>query len=329
MRVRLLPVLALCLLVFSSATRLNPSPAPLRPGAHVVLDAHNCYPYYEWWFDRIDRALSAGTPLAIEQDLLWAKDPKTGEMTSVISHGAPATGSEPGMREYFFERIRPIVEKALREGNHGDWPLITLNLDLKSEEPEHLEAIWQLLSQYQDWLTTAPRTARIERMEPMDVRPVLVLTGESEAQKVVFYGRVSVGQRLLVFGAVGTNTKDPSAAPEVLAPSPADNYHRWWNNSWHVVEPEGQPKAGDWTEEKEARLTKLVQYAHAHNLWIRFYTLDGATKAELSCNGWFSSYNFGSREAVRKRWEAAAKVGVDYIATDQYEDLGKLLKLLK
>jgi len=329
MRVRLLPVLASCLLVFSFATLLNPSPPPLRPGARVVLDAHNCYPYYEWWFDRIDRALSAGTPLAIEQDLLWAKEPKTGAMTSVVSHGAPATGSEPGMREYFFERIRPIVEKALRDGNHGDWPLITLNLDLKSEEPEHLEAIWQLLSQYQDWLTTAQRTASIEHMEPMNVRPVLVLTGESDAQEAVFYRRVSVGERLLVFGAVRTNTKDPSAAPEVLAPSPADNYHRWWNNSWHVVEPEGQPKAGDWTKEKGARLAKLVQYAHAHNLWIRFYTLDGATKAELSCNGWFSSYNFGSREAVRKRWEAAAKAGVDYVATDQYEDLGKLLKPLK
>jgi len=329
MRVRLLPVLALCLLVFSSATLLSSLPPPLRPGARVVLDAHNCYPYYEWWFDRIDRALSAGTPLAIEQDLLWAKNPKTGAMTSVVSHGAPATGSEPGMREYFFERIRPIVEKALRDGNHGDWPLITLNLDLKSEEPEHLEAIWQLLSQYQDWLTTAQRTASIEHMEPMNVRPVLVLTGESDAQEAVFYRRVSVGERLLVFGAVRTNTKDPSAAPEVLAPSPADNYHRWWNNSWHVVEPEGQPKAGDWTKEKGARLAKLVQYAHAHNLWIRFYTLDGATKAELSCNGWFSSYNFGSREAVRKRWEAAAKAGVDYVATDQYEDLGKLLKPLK
>jgi hypothetical protein len=329
MRVPLLPVLASCLLVFSFATLLNPSPPPLRPRARVVLDAHNCYPYYEWWFDRIDRALSAGTPLAIEQDLLWAKDPKTGAMTSVVSHGAPATGSEPGMREYFFERIRPIVEEALRDGNHGDWPLITLNLDLKSEEPEHLEAIWQLLSQYQDWLTTAERTASIERMEPMNVRPVLALTGESAAQEEVFYRQVPVGERLLVFGAVRTNTKDPSAAPEVLAPSPADNYRRWWNNSWHVVEPEGQPKAGDWTREKEARLTKLVQYAHAHNLWIRFYTLDGATKAELSCNGWFSSYNFGSREAVHKRWEAAAKVGVDYIATDQYEDLGKLLKLLK
>src|SRR5438034_5667566 len=54
--------------------------------------------YYEWWFDRIDRALSAGTPLAIEQDLLWAKNPRKGEMTSLVSHGALPTGTEPGMR---------------------------------------------------------------------------------------------------------------------------------------------------------------------------------------------------------------------------------------
>src|SRR5438093_6637860 len=98
------------------------------------------------------------------------------------------------MREYFFERVRPIVEKALHEGNHGDWPLITLNLDLKSEEPEHLAAIWQLLAQYQDWLTTAHRTGTIDRMETLEVRPVLVLTGESDAQKAVFYDQVAEGE---------------------------------------------------------------------------------------------------------------------------------------
>jgi len=134
---------------------------------------------------------------------------------------------------------------------------------------------------------------------------------------------------LLVFGAARTNTKDPSAPPEVLAHDSADNYHGWWNNRWRVVEPEGQSKAGDWVPQKETRLNQLVHYAHGRNLWIRFYTLDGATKAELSCNGWFLSYNFGSREAVRKRWEAAAKAGADYIATDQYEELGAFLKSLK
>ncbi len=316
--------------LFLAASTLGSDSPPvgLQPGSRVLLDAHNCYPYYEWWFDRIDRALSAGTPLAIEQDLLWAKDAKTGKMSSLVSHGGPATGTEPGMKEYFFERMRPIVEKALRDGNHGDWPLITLNLDLKSEEPEHLAAIWELLSEYKDWLATAPRTSTLEKREPLDVRPILVLTGESVAQKVAFYDQVAVGGRLLLFGAVQTNTKNPAAAPEILAPNAADNYHRWWNNSWRVVEAEGQSKAGDWTLEKEARLKELVQYAHAHNLWIRFYTLDGATKAELSCNGWFKTYNFGSKEAVRKRWSAAAKAGADYIASDQYEELGAFLKAL-
>ena len=297
-----------------------------RPGARVLLDAHNCYPYFEWWSDRIDRALSAGTPLAIEQDLLWAKNPRTGEMSSVVSHGAPATGAEPGMREYFFERVRPIVEKALRDDNRADWPLITLNLDLKSEEPEHLAAIWQLVMRYQEWITSAPKTVNLERMEALDIRPILVLTGESDRQKVAFYDRVPDGGRLLVFGAAQTNTKDPSAAPELLEPHRADNYHRWWNNSWHVVEPAGQPQAGEWTSEKESRLQLLVRYAHANNLWIRFYTLDGATKAELSCNGWFRSYNFGSLQAVKTRWAAAAKAGADFIASDQYEELGAYLK---
>jgi len=312
--------------ILSPAAQPRPAVEAWRPGARVLLDAHNCYPYFEWWSDRIDRALSTGAPLAIEQDLLWSKNPRTGEMSSVVSHGAPATGSEPEMREYFFERVRPIVEKALREGNHGDWPLITLNLDLKSEEPEHLAAVWQLLTQYRDWLTTAPRSANLERTEELDVKPILVLTGESDAQRTVFYDRVPLGARLLVFGAVRTNTRDQSAAPEQREPNPADNYHRWSNNSWQIVEPEGQPTAGEWTREKETRLATLVRKAHANNLWIRFYTLDGSSRAELSCNGWFRGYNFGSKDSVRKRWAAAAKAGADYIASDQYEELAAYLK---
>ena len=328
MRKNRIPEIALLAVAVAVTATAGPKPAveQWRPGARVLLDAHNCYPYFEWWSDRMDRALSAGTPLAIEQDLLWAKNPQTGEMSSLVGHGAPATGDEPGMREYFFERVRPIVEKALREGNHGDWPLITLNLDLKSEEPAHLAAIWQLLTQYKAWLTSAPRSANLERMETLDIKPLLVLTGESDEQRTVFYDQVAVGARLLVFGAVQTNTKDPAAAPEQLEPNSADNYHRWWNNSWHVVEPEGQPKAGEWTPEKDIRLKSLVQHAHANNLWIRFYTLDGATKAELSCNGWFRGYNFGSKDAAKKRWAAAAKAGADYIASDQYEDLAAYLK---
>jgi hypothetical protein len=290
------------------------------------MDAHNCYPYFEWWEDRIDRALSAGTPLAIEQDLYWYTDQKTGRSSSLVAHGSPVTGHEPTMEQYFFERVRPIVEEALRSGDRRDWPLITLNLDFKTEEPQHLAAVWTLLNKYRSWLSTAPRTADGNQSEAIDVKPVLVLTGESDAQANVFYEQVPVGERLLVFGAVHTNTHDPMAAPDVLEPERASNYRRWWNNSWAVVERGGQTQAGEWTRDDNLRLRSLVEHAHANGLWIRFYTLDGATKDELSCHGWFRNYNFGSLSSVQQRWRAAQNAGVDYVASDQYEELSRLLK---
>jgi hypothetical protein len=320
--------LAICALFGLTSVVLARTPMPnsAHPGARSVMDAHNCYPYFGWWNDRIDRALSAGTPLAIEQDLLWYTDKSTGQSRSIVTHGVPSTGHEPNMRDYFFERVRPVVESALKSTDHHEWPLITLNLDLKSEEPEHLEAIWKLLAEYRDWLSTAPRGAQIDEVAALDVKPILVLTGESDAQKVVFYDRVPVGERLLVFGATPTHTANITAPPETIAPGAADNYHRWWNNAWHVIEAGGQTNAGEWTPEKEKRLGDFVAYAHRRGLWIRFYTLDGVTVQEESCRGLFHGYNFGSRSAVEQRWRAAAKTGVDYIASDQYEDLGQMLK---
>lgn len=320
--------LTICALFGLTSVLLARAPMPnaARPGTRSVMDAHNCYPYFGWWNDRIDRALSAGTPLAIEQDLLWYTDKRTGKSRSIVTHGVPSTGTEPNMRDYFFEKVRPVVEAALRQQDHHDWPLITLNLDLKSEEPEHLEAIWKLLAEYRDWITTAPRSAQIGEVGALDVKPILVLTGESDAQKVRFYDRVPVGERLLVFGATHTRTENITAGAETIAPDAADNYHRWWNNAWNVIEPGGQPNAGEWTSEKEKRLGDFVAYAHQRGFWIRFYTLDGVTVQEESCRGLFHVYNFGSRAAVELRWRAAAKAGVDYIASDQYEDLGKMLK---
>lgn len=300
--------------------------AGYEPGRRVLMDAHNCYPYFEWWGDRIDRALGAGTPLAIEQDLYWYKDPRTGKSRSLVAHGEPLEGYEPTMREYFFERVRPLVEHALGEGNRGDWPIITLNLDLKTEEPEHLASIWTLLGEYQGWLTTAPKSRDITTVAQLDVKPILVLTGESDAQKQVFYDQIAEGQRLLVFGAAPTHHHPPLAAPEILEPSAADNYHRWWNNYWEVVEAGGPSKAGEWTQSKNERLRVLVQYSHRQGLWIRFYTLDGVTVPQLSSLGLSRNYNFGSREAAEKRWDAAITAGVDFIATDQYEELSDLIR---
>lgn len=303
-------------------SRSAPAQQPV-PGSRTVMDAHNCYPYFEWWYDRIDRALSAGTPLAIEQDLAWHTDPKSGRSWSVVTHGEPTYGIEPTMEQYFFERVRPIVEKSLRDGNHGEWPLITLNLDFKDNKPEHLAAVLALLRKYQPWLSSALKGARESDVQPLEIKPILVLTGEADAQQAVFYDQLQSGERVLLFGAIHSENKEPTAAPEVIDSEKATNYRRWWNNAWAVVEAGGQPHAGDWTPEKMNRLRTLVEHAHANGLWIRFYTLDGATEAELSCHGWFHGYNFGSLDAARVRWRAVIAAHADFLASDQYELVGK------
>ena len=303
------------------------------PGSRVLLDAHNCYAYHGQWANRMERALSTGVPLAIEQDLAWYTDAATGKAWSIVAHNEPFTGEEPALREQFFERVRPIVEGALAGGESSNWPLITLNLDFKTEEPEHLAAIWQLLGEYEPWLSTAARGSDPADVAALEVKPLLVLTGESDAQQQAFHDSVPAGGRLRLFGAVRVRRGDAgltpeqsweysvSTAPEALVPGgAATNYRRWWNNSWFFVERGGATRAGEWTPADEQRLDSLVRHAHGLNLWIRFYTLNGHDPADES-QGWGAGYNFGSSEQVQRRWRAVAAAGVDFIATDQYEEL--------
>jgi hypothetical protein len=314
---RLLLVLSFVAAASSRDPVLIARAGAIDPGTRVLLDAHNCYPYDGKWPERIERALGTGLPLAIEQDLAWFVDPRTGVGRSVVTHGAPFTGNEPSMRDYFFERIRPMVERAFRENRRDEWPLITLNLDFKTDEAEHHEAVWALLGEYEAWLSTAVKTAAASDVPAMTPGPVLVLTGEQDEQERDFYNRVPVGGKLRLFGAV--HRTGPAASLTKT------NYRRWSNNPWSVVEPEGQPKAGLWTAEDASRLQGAVRAAHGAGLWIRFYTLDGFAPADSSA-GWSASYNFGSLEAAQERWRAAISAGVDFVAVDQYEEFGRVLR---
>ncbi len=298
------------------------------PGLRTTTDAHNCYPYDGRWNDRIDRALATGLPVAIEQDLNWYVPSGGGSPRIVVGHGGPLTGAEPELEHYFFDRIRPVVEAALKNPDHSQWPVITLNLDFKTEEPEHLRAVRALLERYHAWLSSAPRTAD-DRVQPMHVGPVLVLNGPSEIQQKVFYDEVPIGGQLLTFGAARTDMRQVTAAPSIIESEPASNYRRWWNNPWSVVEAEGQPRTGAWTAASQKRLHDLVEHAHQQGLWIRFYTLDGATEEQQKQNGWFHQYNFPSYAAAAERWHAAIESGVDYLASDQYEDVGRLVRSVR
>jgi hypothetical protein len=282
----------------------------LRPGTRVLLDAHNAYPEHGKWSDRLARALATGLPLAIEQDLVWVRDPRTGLGRSVLSHGGQITGAEPTLEEYFFGQIRPLVERALSVDRRADWPLVTLNLDFKTDEPEHHRAVWDLLGRYESWLVTAVRTASAVDVQPLRPGPLLVLTGAADAQEQSFHDAVPVGATLRLFGAVHLGVDG--------VPGPKTNYRRWANYAWQAVEHAPKSAAGAWTAADAERLTRLVHAAHQSDLWIRLYSLNGHAPGETS-NGWSPDYNFGSVDAAAVRWHAAIAARVDFVAVDQYE----------
>ena len=305
----------------------QPAAAGYAPGARVLLDAHNCYPTEGGYADRIDRALATGLPLAIEQDLFWFTDPRSGVPRSVVAHVPEEAVTAPGFEEYFFVKVAPIMERALKENRREEWPLITLNLDFKSNEPEHHAAVWRLLGKYEAWLTTAERTASADTLSPLGLGPMLVLTGSNDVQQSSFHDRVAVGQRLRLFGAAvqppipgadrAEQARNIAAMPPDTLIAAATNYRRWVNFPWGVVESGGQNVAAEWTAAEAERLRALVARAHAVNLWIRFYTLNGHPGDQG--HGWTASYNFGSEQNAAVRWRAAVDAGVDFIATDQYE----------
>jgi hypothetical protein len=295
---------------------------------HPVLDAHNCYPYEGNFKDRIDRALRTGYPVGIEQDVTWANG------KPVVSHTPKTTGAEPTLRDYFFERVRPIVEQALKDNDRARWPIIVVHFDFKSVQPELLHAVWDLLGEYEGWITTAAQTTDPHKLAPFEARPLLVLTEEADAQEEVFFKAVPPGKKLRLFGSGHTlpvkatqreerEHLQATVPPGQLLAEPPTNYRRWWNSSWFTVEEGGQHKAGDWTPADDQRLRALVDHAHKLGYWIRFYTIDGFREGEDK--GWGNGYNFGSHEAAMLRWKAAIAAGVNLIASDQYEELASVV----
>ena len=154
-----------------------------------MLDAHNCYPYDGQWNDRVQRALRSGYPVSIEQDLAWYVDPATGKGRVVVSHTPKANASDPTLRDYFFEQVRPVIEKAIKENKQNEWPVVVLHFDFKDTQPAILHAVWQLLGEYEPWLSTAVKSSDPSQLTPIERRPILAITEASDAQQKVFYDR--------------------------------------------------------------------------------------------------------------------------------------------
>jgi len=316
-----------------------PAAKLLAPGSRFQILAHNAYPDHGKYTDRLDRALAAGLPCVIEQDLAWV------DGQSLMIHGArnAGAGGDPTLESYFFPKVKPIVEQALKDGNKGNWPLITLYLDIKNDPPEHMEAIAKVLDKYDSWLTTAVKTADITKQSPLDLKPMMILVEDKQgdtAKQAIFYDRVPVGGKIRAFGTPPKFDENPNKLPRekraeavaylstielaTLLPKRADNYHRWFITNWAFIEKGGETGAGEWTPAAEARLKKFVEYGHKMGYLVGFYCLDGYTDAENQ--GWDKDYNFGSKEKVMPRWQAVARAHADIVSTDQMEAFAAAIK---
>jgi hypothetical protein len=334
-----------CALTLLASAALCPSFAQFAPGQRTLVLAHNMYPEAGKYTDRLDRALAAGTPLAIEIDLTWAPNPKTGQPFSLVGDFPERrfneiTGNEPILETQFFDAVRPLVEKALKSNDKRNWPLIRLYLDIKNDPPEHLEAIIGLLQKHQDWLTTAAKTSDATRQSPLDLKPMMVMLQDKDTdiKEEYFYNRVPVGGKILAFGTAkmalppGQGLSDrqilqarAAMSPEELITEHASNYRRWVGIPWDTVEPGNKIDAGAWTPAKQARLDAFATQIHKMGYLVSFWNEDGADADTAKKMGWNAKYNFGSLEAATVRWKAMVQAGVDFIGTDQPEDVAKLL----
>ncbi len=62
-----------------------------------------------------------------------------------------------------------------------------------------LQAVWQVLGQHEEWLSTAVKTSDPGKISPIDRKPILVVTEEADEQQKVFYDSLPVGARLRLF----------------------------------------------------------------------------------------------------------------------------------
>jgi len=105
-------------LVTSVAIAAEVHSSPFAPGVRTLMLAHNAYPDEAKFGDRLDSAISGGPLFAVEEDLVWV------DGKSLLIHNPKAARPDsPTLESYFFPKVAPIVEKALKEDN--PWRLAT------------------------------------------------------------------------------------------------------------------------------------------------------------------------------------------------------------
>ena len=156
-------------------------------------------------------------------------------------------------------------------------------------------------------------------LAPMEVGPMLVLTGQADAQEVSFHDAVPVGDRLRLFGAVHDAPRAPGAADDET-PS-ADAGHELpplVESSLESGRARRPARGGRLDLGRPARLHGCCRGGARGRPVGPFLHLEWRRGQRGAEQGWSPGYNFGSIDAAESRWRAAIDAGVDFIATDQY-----------
>lgn len=272
----------------------------------LPVGAHNCYLVGRADNPRLAEALALGID-NIEIDLGWDA---SGDRLVVGHDAAP----RPGVAYPEFEPTLALALNAHWEAHPpGDGAAPTvLTVDFKSDSPAAVRRFKTFLDAHPEWFSSAPKAAE----SPLTQRRLTVCLTGSEAAKAAYDALVPPGGtyrafRDRVFGA-GAKYEDDVAA---YTPTPATAYHRFLTLHWSAVEKGGPALAGDWTDAEAARLIALVRRAHDHGYRVRFYCLNGHTGSP------FTGYRFPNDASARTRWLAAARAGVDWVASDEYPEI--------
>jgi hypothetical protein len=82
------------------------SSSPFVPGARTLMLAHNAYAEDRKYTDRLERAIGAGGPFVVEEDLVWANG-----RSLLIHNESAAAADSPTLESYFFRRSRRSSKK--------------------------------------------------------------------------------------------------------------------------------------------------------------------------------------------------------------------------